>query len=270
MRRIHFISGIPRSGSTLLAAILRQNPRFHAEMSSPLAAIYGGLLERMSPKNEFYLSISDAQRTAVCEGLFSNFYRHLPVEAVVFDTSRVWSAKLPDLVRLFSGVKMICCVRSLAWVLDSVERLSQQNPFYCSKLFNFDPSGTVYSHVDALMNGAGAVGMAYNALKGAFFGPQSSHLVLVTYESLAKEPARTMKELYRFLDEAPYDHDFSSVSYSAPEFDRSVATPDLHTISGAVRYTERETLLPPDLVAKFANSMFWKDGYNGRRPVLVL
>lgn len=27
---MHFISGLPRSGSTLLAAILRQNPRFGA------------------------------------------------------------------------------------------------------------------------------------------------------------------------------------------------------------------------------------------------
>jgi hypothetical protein len=27
---IHFISGLPRSGSTLLAALPRQNPRFHA------------------------------------------------------------------------------------------------------------------------------------------------------------------------------------------------------------------------------------------------
>jgi hypothetical protein len=27
-RRLHFISGLPRSGSTLLSAILRQNPRF--------------------------------------------------------------------------------------------------------------------------------------------------------------------------------------------------------------------------------------------------
>jgi hypothetical protein len=31
---IHFISGLPRSGSTLLAAILRQNPHFHATISS--------------------------------------------------------------------------------------------------------------------------------------------------------------------------------------------------------------------------------------------
>ena len=30
--RLHFISGLPRSGSTLLAGLLRQNPRFSAAM----------------------------------------------------------------------------------------------------------------------------------------------------------------------------------------------------------------------------------------------
>ncbi|MEM5734156.1 sulfotransferase, partial [Shewanella algae] len=38
-RRFHFISGLPRSGSTLLSAILRQNPRFSAGMSSPVAML---------------------------------------------------------------------------------------------------------------------------------------------------------------------------------------------------------------------------------------
>jgi len=37
---IHFIAGLPRSGSTLLAGILRQNPRFHAAMTSPVGAMY--------------------------------------------------------------------------------------------------------------------------------------------------------------------------------------------------------------------------------------
>jgi hypothetical protein len=41
MATIHFISGLPRSGSTLLAALLRQNPRFEAGMSGPLAARSG-------------------------------------------------------------------------------------------------------------------------------------------------------------------------------------------------------------------------------------
>lgn len=31
MESIHFVSGLPRSGSTLLAALLHQNPRFQAQ-----------------------------------------------------------------------------------------------------------------------------------------------------------------------------------------------------------------------------------------------
>ncbi|MEG4005469.1 sulfotransferase [Microcoleus sp. Pol11C1] len=34
--KAYFISGLPRSGSTLLAALLRQNPRFYSAMTSPV------------------------------------------------------------------------------------------------------------------------------------------------------------------------------------------------------------------------------------------
>ncbi len=44
VKAIHFISGLPRSGSTLL----RQNPRFQAGMSGPLAGLFGALLDEMS------------------------------------------------------------------------------------------------------------------------------------------------------------------------------------------------------------------------------
>ena len=50
---IHFISGLPRAGSTLLAALLKQNPRFHAHMSGPLGSIFDALLGAMSGRNEF-------------------------------------------------------------------------------------------------------------------------------------------------------------------------------------------------------------------------
>jgi sulfotransferase len=47
MKQLHFISGLPRSGSPLLAGILRQNPQFHAAMSSPVAPMMNGALEQM-------------------------------------------------------------------------------------------------------------------------------------------------------------------------------------------------------------------------------
>ncbi|MBU6418016.1 MAG: sulfotransferase, partial [Xanthomonadaceae bacterium] len=73
-RTFHFISGLPRSGSTLLAAILRQNPRFHAGMTSPVADIMGAVVAEMSSKNDFSYAISDAARVAVLRGLVENFY----------------------------------------------------------------------------------------------------------------------------------------------------------------------------------------------------
>jgi sulfotransferase len=46
--KIRFISGLPRSGTTLLAAILRQNPCFHAGISTPLADLLRTLLNAVS------------------------------------------------------------------------------------------------------------------------------------------------------------------------------------------------------------------------------
>jgi sulfotransferase len=62
MMRLQFISGLPRSGSTLLPAIPRQNPSLRAGMSSPLNEIILGLLRIMSGANEFACVMSDRQR----------------------------------------------------------------------------------------------------------------------------------------------------------------------------------------------------------------
>ncbi|MFS4516638.1 sulfotransferase, partial [Delftia tsuruhatensis] len=63
-RTLHFISGLPRSGSTLLAGILRQNPRFHAAMSSPVAGLVNGALEQMGAGSESHAFFDEARRKA--------------------------------------------------------------------------------------------------------------------------------------------------------------------------------------------------------------
>ncbi len=60
--RVHFISGLPRSGSTLLAALLRQNPRFSGAMTSPIGGLMNRMLEAMSEENEFSIFLSPEQK----------------------------------------------------------------------------------------------------------------------------------------------------------------------------------------------------------------
>src|ERR1700749_2646694 len=114
MSSIHFIPGLPRSGSTLLAALLRQNPRFEAGMSGPLAGLFGALLGEMSARNEFSMFIHDLMRERILRGLFNNFYAETTAE-VIFDTNRGWCGWMAALARLFPDAKLIACVRELPW-----------------------------------------------------------------------------------------------------------------------------------------------------------
>ncbi|MEO9001804.1 MAG: sulfotransferase, partial [Rhodanobacter sp.] len=137
VRKFHFISGLPRSGSTLLAAILNQNPRFRAGMTSPLADIMGMVMAEASSKNDFSFDVSDEQRVAMLRGLVENFYAEHAGAGVVFDTSRLWCSRMPLLGTLFPTAKVIACVRPLPWVLDSMERLVRNQPVSVSKVFRF-------------------------------------------------------------------------------------------------------------------------------------
>jgi sulfotransferase len=56
---LHFISGLPRSGPTLLSALLSQNPCFYAGMSGPVAGFFTSLLGQMSGANEFSVFLDE-------------------------------------------------------------------------------------------------------------------------------------------------------------------------------------------------------------------
>jgi sulfotransferase len=258
MVAIHFISGLPRSGSTLLAALLRQNPRFEAGMSGPLAGLFGALLGEMSARNEYSVFIDDAKRERILHGLFDNFYAECTAE-LIFDTNRFWCAWMPAIARLFPDAKVIACVRDVPWVLDSIERLIQHNVFSPSAIFNYSAGGTVYTRASVVAGSGGMVGAPYDALKQACYGAQRVRLLLVQYETLTTDPAKTMHAIYAFLGEPAFEHDFGHVDYDVTEFDERAGTPGLHTVRGTVKAEPRESLLPPDLFNRFIHDAFWRD-----------
>ncbi|MEG3978575.1 sulfotransferase [Microcoleus sp. herbarium8] len=268
--KAHFISGLPRSGSTLLAALLRQNPRFHAAMTSPVGGLVERMLEAMSEDNEFSAFISPEQKRALIMSIFSAYYHPQADKEIIFDTNRLWCSKLPLIQELFPEAKVICCVRNIAWIMDSIELLIRRNTFDISRLFN-NPAerATVYSRTEALSQGSRLVGYAYNALKEAFYSEQSASLLLVDYDLLTKGPAKTMSLIYQFLGEEPFEHDFDNVEYQEPEFDNKLQTKGLHQVRSQVEFKQRTTILPPDLFERFDSLSFWLEATNSRASAIV-
>ncbi len=238
---LHFISGLPRSGSTLLAAILRQNPRFRAGMSSPVAPIFARMQEAISRKNEAAGFIDDAAKERLLRGVFNNFYdedEFRGVQPTIFDTSRAWTAKLPILTRLFPDAKVLCCVRDVPMIMDSIERQIQANPYDLSGMFGYESGGTVFSRIEGVASGNGMVGYAINALREAYFGPHADRLMLIDYQALCTDPGAAMAIIYDFLGEPLFEHDFDNVEYSAEEFDSNMGMPGLHTVRKKVEWTD--------------------------------
>lgn len=258
--KFHFISGLPRSGSTLLSAILRQNPRFQAGMSSPVAGFVSSLLAQVSAGSEFASQVDNSQRKKLLTGLFDSYYHQEQGKEIIFDTNRMWCSRLPLLHDLFPDAKVIACARNVAWVMDSIERKYRSNPYEYTKLFGGNPGrSTVYQRLEGLAQHDQLVGFAWAALREAFYGEHADRLLVVDYDLLAQAPEKVIPLIYGFLNEPTFEHDFEHVEYDAPDFDLQLGIPGLHRVKPKVAFSERRTILPPDLFEKYSKMTFWTD-----------
>lgn len=146
----HFISGLPRSGSTLLSAILKQNPKIYADISSPLCGMVQNCVDSMTG-SENNLNLSEDRRKSVLHGLINGYYNTIE-NPIVFDTSRSWTSKTNLIKTLFPSSKIICCVRDIPWILDLFERIASKNSLYTNTFIDQEANQCVNTRSDALMD----------------------------------------------------------------------------------------------------------------------
>lgn len=258
-RTIHFISGLPRSGSTLLSAILRQNPHVEAGMTSAVSALWSALVPKMGSGSEFASFFDDERRKAVLRGVIFGYYAKAPQRRVVIDTNRSWTGRMALVNAVFPSAKIICCVRNIGGIINSVESALRANPLQTSRIFGHKLTGSVYTRAELLMNSeSGLVGLPWSALREAWFGEYSSKLLVIDYEDLTARPKEAIAWLYDHLGLPPFAHDFDNVVYEANAYDDDLGMPGMHTVRPRVEATQRKIVIPPDLLAQYADASFWR------------
>ncbi|MCQ8277539.1 sulfotransferase [Acetobacteraceae bacterium KSS8] len=269
-RSIHFLSGLPRSGSTLLAALLSQNPLIRADMSSPLAVMVEKLLPVMGT-GEYAGAFGDPLRRRVLHSLVDGFLGPDEPEHVAIDTNRAWCAHMRLIADLYPDAVVIACVRDPVWIIDSFEQLVRRNTYSISGLHGVAHAATVFDRVERLMAVTGAFGAAWQALQDAFFGEHAHRLVVVDYDALVAEPLRVLALLYDRLSLTAFAHDPGNVPpVDAAAFDAHLHTPGLHTLRPTVGRIHRRTILPPQIVSRLADTAFWRDETNNPGGAFVI
>lgn len=255
MKKYYFISGLPRSGSTLLSSILKQNPSFHTGISGPLLSHFRSVIETANSGQKTEFDLERTQRIA--KATVDAFYAEVQ-KPIVFDTNRLWTNLLPNLQDLYPYTKVICCVRDINWIIDSFERMHQKNPHRISTVFPSSVDMNVYTRSASLMKEDGIVMLPYTSLKSAMTGMYKDMIMFVEYDLLCANPEGMMRALYNFIDQPYYQHDFNNVENSFDEYDAELNMPGLHTTRSKVEYKQRNFILPPDILNQYANLEVWR------------
>ena len=256
---LHFISGLPRSGSSLLAAILQQNPCIHAHIQSPIGQCITDIHHAMSGANEAHWFIDDDQRLRILRGVFAAYYAEFP--EIVFDSNRRWCANMGLALAMFPDAWVLCCVRSPIAIIDSLERLLWAHPVTLSTLIGLDTNTNVFDRVKRFMDPMGLVGYAWRSVQEAYYGPHRDRLLMINYDDLARFPGKLLSEIHDKLQLPPFEYHFDAIEQlpHTDIFDKSIGTPGLHSLKKKVEYVYRDSILPPAILSSLPRPFWLKD-----------
>ena len=269
--KIIFLSGLPRSGSTLLGALLSQNPRIHTEPASPVMEFIMAINKAVD-KNEHYKAFPKQQSVfSVIQSTFQAYYWHAP-KPVLIDKNRGWPSQIKGLEQcVVPKAKIICPVRNIDQVLASFLKIAHNNPFdpkigkpnfIDHSLLMVNQAVNDDNRCEMILSDRGMVGQCMVAMKEAIDMGYRDRLHFVEYDNLVSRPQDTLNEIYKFIDEEPYRHDFNNISNQYRERDEQVfSVPDLHQIPPKLlrSTTNPKLILPERFYKECQGQEFWRN-----------
>ena len=261
---MHIISGMPRSGSTLLCNMLNMNEKFHATPTSPLLDMITNTRSVFShnPTFKSHNRLDEMENIKMAiKGLIEGFYFD---KEIVFDKNRGWANKLGliDEILGHKETKIIWTYRDPVEIVSSIETHYQKTLM----LENPDESAgvdfnTLSSRVDTFINDGGLVARPVWLLNDAFETGYGDRILIVKYEHLTKHPEDTLKRIHEFLGEEEYDYgknNFEDLKQSTFEFDGMYNYKFPHTIKeGSVKFKEHKLNLPQYIIDNINHRFSW-------------
>lgn len=252
-KKIYFISGTARSGSTILSNILCQNPLLHATETSGCLDVLFGIRNQWNALIEHKAHPSPERLHNVLRAVFEGYYEDI-AKPIVVDRSRGWLAYIEFVENILQEkMKIIVPVRPVADILASFEVLHRetskvrQPPGEVENYFQFQ---TVKGRCDYWLRNDQVVGISLNRLSDAMRRGYTDRLHFVDFYTLTANPKKVLKGIYDFLDLEYFDHDFDHVEQVTEENDEVHGYVNLHKIRNKVESVKSRAIevLGKDLV----------------------
>ena len=270
MKDFYFLSGLPRSGGTLLSSILNQNPEIYSGPSSPMCSMMFNLEKNILFSEEYNAFPKPEVLPNTVMGILENYYSDKK-ESIIIDRSKEWSIQeyFNVLLRNMKKVpKVILTVRNITDILASYIYMINQNTEDISFIdkeiqilqqFNFyrDINDTRCDH---LMRPKGIIDNALYGIAFSMLSENKKYFHIVEYEDLIKDPQKQIKNIYDFLELKEYNHDFDNIININQENDMIYGLTGLHDVRPSIshRKINNSEILSSYVLNKYSGLEFWR------------
>jgi sulfotransferase len=256
-KQLFFLVAMPRSGNTLFASIMNQNPEIAATANSITLEIMKDLF--LLKQTDVFQNFPDHKSLDnVLDVVYDIYYKDWPQRIIIDRGPVMTKGNFALMQKHFKRpFKCIVLLRNLMDVLASYMQWYTENPDAFPNRFNLKNDE---EKLEMVMNKKGAVVMDLEAIKNAHNYPNICHFV--KYDDLVAQPEKEFRKIYQFLGEPYFNHRFNNldqVTVNGLSYDDKIVGSNMHKLfDGPVRkvYNPYIEKIPERIKQKYEHIKF--------------
>ena len=237
MKQFVALSGLPRTGSTLLLSILSQNPEIHAEGNSAVCQLMWDMQQSVANSEQIKASNKDVL-DALVKPIPHTYYSDVK-KPIVVDKCRSWAlpANMQMLNQYFDKTpKVIVLVRPLVEIVASFMSLRKENGWQDLE------TGLLDDGSEPIMRSLAGVEWARKNNNGEF--------LFVTYDELVDDTRASLDRIYEHCGWQPFAHDLDNIVNRYKENDAIYGLAGQHDVRPQISRRTVDIDLSDELVDK--------------------
>jgi len=207
---IYFITGLPRSGSSVITNILNQNPKIRGEVNGSLESVFNAVhLGWKNLSNDSDIEIKKNVLSGIVDGFYANNDR-----PIIFDRNINWTPSFGALESVLQKqIKVLVCVRNPAEILTSFEKSRRENPLSLSNADqNLRDTNSIAARAYYYAGPDGILGTSHRNLLDSITMGFLDRCLFVDYSRFCGNPKSQTKRIYDFFELPSYEHDFKNIT----------------------------------------------------------
>jgi len=256
-KKLFFLVAQPRSGNTLFASIMNQNPEIAATPNSITLEIIKNLF--LLKQTDVFQNYPDHKSLDnILDSVYDVYYKNWP-QRVIIDRGPVMTKGNFLLMQKHFKRPFKCIVL----LRDLMDVLASYMQWYTENLDAFPNKYNCKNDEEKLamiMNKDGAVAKELEAIKNSYDYKDMCHYV--KYDDIVNNPEQEFRKIYKFIDEPYFNHRFDNlnqVNVNGLSYDDKIVGSNMHKLfDGPVRkvYNPYIEKIPERIRQKYGHIRF--------------